>query len=195
MILDNSCSYPRVTGWWCRTFPLYFLPLGPLSLSCLIIYFMQLSCVIPWAGSWSTPFLESFKSLWNILKHSTPFLCNLQRQLSFHSKTLLSPSPVLEIELAARVKSFPTKFEINKEFSFHSFNFIGLLYIIRRSILGSVCPMSLSEIWKSTERTAWRFKLERWRLSALDNLWTGQTDRQRLPLLELLTEPKINIGQ
>ena len=41
------------------------------------------------------------------------------------------PSPVLEIELAARVKSFPTKFEINKEFSFHSFNFIGLLYIIK----------------------------------------------------------------
>ena len=105
-------------------FPCIFSP-SALSLSCLIIYFMQLSCVIPWAGSWSTPFLESFKSLWNILKHSTPFLCNLQRQLSFPLENSSFPSPVLEIELAARVKSFPTKFEINKEFSFHSFkNFI-----------------------------------------------------------------------
>ena len=44
-------------------------------------------------------------------------------------KLFFPVSPVLEIELVARVKTFPTKFEINKEFSFHSFNFIGLLYI------------------------------------------------------------------
>ena len=46
--------------------------------------------------------------------------------------------------------------------------------------------MKLREIWESTERTALRFKSERWRLSVLDNFWPGQ----RLKILELLTEPK-----
>ena len=60
----------------------------------------------------------------------------------------------------------------------------------RQSILGSVCPMKyeLERERVLTERTAWGFKPERWRLSALDNLWPGQN--QRLPLLDLLTEPK-----
>ena len=50
--------------------------------------------------------------------------------------------------------------------------------------------LSLREIWESTERTVWRFKSKRGRLSALDTLWPGQTDGQKLPLLELLTESR-----
>ena len=52
----------------------------------------------------------------------------------------------------------------------------------RQIILGSVYPMKYIWAWGRTKRI-----LEDW-----DNLWPWRRDRRRLPLLELLTEPKTN---